>query len=274
MIMLELNKIYNMDAIKGIKQIDSDKIDLVVTSPPYDNLRDYKGYSFDFENIAKDLYRIIKIGGVIVWIVKDATIKGNETGTSFKQALYFKEIGFNLHDTMIYSKNNLTFPHPNRYHDTFEYMFVFSKGKPKTTNLLADRPNKYGGTTTWGDKTQREVDGTLTNKGIRKIAEVGIRFNVWNYTVGKGHTTSDEIAFQHPATFPEQLAEDHILSWSNEGDLVLDPMCGSGTTCKMALLNKRNYIGIEISKEYCEISEKRLKVCEDKIKEQTKQVKL
>src|SRR3990167_4707447 len=241
-----------------MRTVSDKSIDLILTSPPYDNLRHYKGYKFQFESIVKELFRVTKEGGVCVWIVKDATIEGSETGTSFKQALYFMQTGFKLHDTMIYNKKNLTFPHPNRYHDTFEYMFVFSKGKPKTTNLISDRENKYGGSTTWGDKTQREKDGSLTNKGKRKIEELGVRFNVWTYTTGKGHHTKDEYAFEHPAMFPEQLAEDHILSWSNEGDLILDPMVGSGTTCKIALKNGRKFIGIEISKEYCMIARKRI----------------
>ena len=176
---MELNKIYNMDCIDGLKQLEDESVDLVLTSPPYDKLRSYNGFKFDFENVAKGIFKVIKKGGILVWIVKDATVDGDESGTSFKQALFFKSIGFKLHDTMIYSKNNLTFPHPNRYHDTFEYMFILSKGKPKTTNLISDRQNKYGGTTTWGDKTQREVDGTLTNKGKRQIADYGVRFNVW-----------------------------------------------------------------------------------------------
>lgn len=271
MIMLELNKIYNMDAIKGIKQIDSDKIDLVVTSPPYDNLRNYKGYTFNFKAIAKELFRVTKNGGVVVWVVGDATINGSETGTSFKQALFFKEIGFNLHDTMIYVKKNYLPITTNRYEPAFEYMFIFTKGKPKTFNPLMKK-NKSVGLKGGSHRHDGEnLEKLHTNSGI--INEFGRLTNVWEFACGSMNT-KDKIAFKHPATFPEKLAESHILSWSNEGDLVLDPMCGSGTTCKMALLNKRNYIGIEISKEYCEISEKRLKVCEDKIKEQTKQVKL
>jgi site-specific DNA-methyltransferase (adenine-specific) len=268
--MLELNKIYNMDAIKGIKQIDSDKIDLVVTSPPYDNLRNYKGYIFNFKAIAKELFRVTKNGGVVVWIVGDATINGSETGTSFKQALFFKEIGFNLYDTMIWAKTKMPQNH-NRYEQGFEYMFVFSKGTPKTFNGIRDKQNVEAGAT--AHASYRDKDGIVKKTSSfnkTKIAEFGLRTNIWNIHPALGSNDRNE----HPAPFPEKLAEDHILSWSNEGDLVLDPMCGSGTTCKMALLNKRNYIGIEISKEYCEISEKRLKVCEDKIKEQTKQVKL
>ena len=201
---------------------------------------------------------ILKKNGICIWVVGDQTIKGNETGTSFKQALYFKEIGFKLYDVIIYAKNNITFPHKNRYHKAFEYMFILSKGKPKTVNLIEDRKNKYGGTHTWGNMTQREPDGTLTNKGQKYIKEYGVRYNIWNYTVGKGNVTKDKVAYKHPAIFPEKLAHDHIISWSNEGDLVLDPFAGSGTTLKMAKQLKRNYIGIEINADYINIIKERL----------------
>ena len=250
---MEINKVYNENCLDTMKRIEDSFIDLTVTSPPYDSLRDYNGYVFPFEDIAKELYRITKEGGVVVWIVGDATINGSETGTSFRQALYFKEIGFNLHDTMIYLKNQLAFPDFNRYYNAFEYMFVLSKGKPKTTNLIKDRKNFTG-----GDKvhsSSRMKDGSLKLKsGLGNITkEYGVRWNYWLlYNQKRGIET------QHPATFPEQLASDHIISWSNEGDLVYDPFMGSGTTAKMCITNKRNYIGSEISKEYCDIIKKRL----------------
>ncbi len=251
-----------MDNIEGMRLLDDNCIDLTVTSPPYDNLRTYKGFSWDFEGVANELYRVTKEGGVVVWVVGDATIKGSETGTSFKQALYFKEIGFNLHDTMIYQKDACPFPEINRYYPSFEYMFVLSKGKPKTANLIMDKPNKRFGEKITG--TGRNPDGTLKqhtsvkNKTNRVVKEFGVRTNVWLYSVGKWKITKDEYAYQHPAMFPEQLAQDHIISWSNEGDLVLDPFMGSGTTAKMAKLNNRNYIGFEISKDYCDIANKRI----------------
>lgn len=259
--MLEVNRIYCGDCIDIMKQLSDEYIDLTVTSPPYDNLRDYKGYKFDFEAIARELYRITKEGGVVVWVVGDATIEGSETGNSFKQALYFKEVGFNLHDTMIYEKGGSPYPSsPNgsRYTSIFEYMFILSKRKPKTTNLICDKKNIYAGTHSWGKRNMRQVDGTLKEEKKPTIQEYGVRYNIWHYSIGKGNTSRDEIAFKHPAQFPEKLAEDHIISWSNEGDLVFDPMCGSGTTCKMAHLNKRNFIGIDVSQEYCDIAKERL----------------
>lgn len=253
--MLELNKIYNMDCLYGLKLLDDESVDLVVTSPPYDGIRNYNGYSFDFENIVKELFRVIKKGGVIVWIVGDQTINGSESGTSFRQALYFKEIGFNLHDTMIYQKECI-FPDTNRYLGVFEYMFVFSKGKPKTVNFLMDRKNKSLHKST--GTTYRQKDGTTKRKETKEIEEFGRRNNIWYYSTGFNKSTTDIIAYKHPATFPEQLANDHIISWSNIGDTVLDIFMGSGTTAKMAMFQNRNYIGFEISKEYCELAERRI----------------
>jgi site-specific DNA-methyltransferase (adenine-specific) len=255
---LELNRIYQFDCVEGMKTLLPDNcIDLTVTSPPYDGLRTYNGYSFDFENIAKELLRITKEGGVIVWIVGDSMIKGSKSLTSFRQALFFKELGFNIYDIIIYEKTSPSPPHKNRYFNSFEYMFIMSKGKPKTINLLKDRKNKCAGTSS-GTLTRRESDGTLTTKKKIFIEDFGIRTNVWEYDVGNNKTTKDKIAFQHPAIFPEKLAEDHILSWSNEGDIVFDPFMGSGTTAKMAQINSRNWIEFEISPEYIEVANNRL----------------
>ena len=228
-------------------------IDLTVTSPPYDDLRTYNGYSFPFEQIAKELYRITKQGAFIVWIVGDATMNGTESGTSFKQALFFKEIGFNLHDTMIWNKGKFSAVGAlkTRYAPVFEYMFIFSKGKINTFNPIKDRKNITAGSKVSGNI--RQADGTMKEKStIGKItAEYGQRFNIWNQCPQQGKN-------EHPAPFPEQLVNDHIISWSNEGDLIYDPFMGSGTTAKMAISNNRNWIGSEMSAEYCEIIKERL----------------
>lgn len=247
------------DSAKVLKTLDTDSIDLTVTSPPYDNLRTYKGYSFDFETIAKELYRVTKQGGVVVWVVGDKTDKGSESGTSFKQALFFKESGFNLHDTMIYEKDSISFPETTRYYQIFEYMFIFSKGKPKSINLLTDRKNKWADGKKRICGRERQSDGTLLGRRKGNILKpFGIRFNIWRYVTGKNKSTKDKIACEHPAIFPEQLAHDHIVSWSNKGDTVLDPFAGSGTTLKMAEQLGRNSIGIEIGKEYCPIIRERM----------------
>lgn len=255
-----LNDVYCGESIEFMrKNIPDNSIDMVLTSPPYDNLRDYNGYGFDYKTMLGEIYRVLKDGGTCVWVVGDETISGSETGTSFKQALYAKEVGFNLHDTMIYQKSNPMPLQHNRYQPCFEYMFVFSKGKPVTFNpIMEDTVNPNGKLTI----TQREKDGSKnhgTGYGSKRNSK-RYKHNIWKYNVGKNQTTNDEIAFHHPAIFPEQLAEDHIVSWSNEGDIILDPMCGSGTTCKMAKLNNRNFIGIDISEEYVDISKERLRI--------------
>ena len=249
------------DCLELMSEIANSTVDLTVTSPPYDNLRTYKGnidqWNFDkFKTIAEELYRITKDGGVVVWIVGDATIKGSETGTSFKQALYFMETGFNLHDTMIYRKKNPTPMRGNRYQSCFEYMFVFSKGKPSTFNpimiekkYMENRKSKQYNKKADGEQIVREYKATSNMKPMD---------NIWEYSVGLYNSTHDKIAFEHPAVFPEQLAADHILSWSNEGDLVFDPFTGSGTTGKMAVLNNRNFIGIELDEGYMKIARKRI----------------
>ena len=247
----------NCNCVDGMKMIEDNTIDLTVTSPPYDDLRKYKGFSFDFENVAKELYRVTKDGGVVVWVVADKTKNGSETGTSFKQALFFKDIGFNLHDTMIYMSDKPPLTH-NRYEQKFEYMFVFSKGKPKTFNPIMEEC-KYAGSDKKA-RTFRHTGDELQETHIKnKVNKEKIKGNVWYFSTGYNKSTKDIIAFKHPAIFPEQLANDHIISWSNEGDTVIDIFSGSGTTAKMAKLNNRNYIGFEISKEYCDIAEERLK---------------
>lgn len=273
---MEINKTYNESCLDTMSRMPSDFIDLTITSPPYDNIRNYNknikgisdefnGYSFPFEDIAKELYRVTKKGGVVVWVVNDSVIKGSKSLNSFRQALYFKEIGFNIHDTMIYRKLN---PVPNagtRYQQMFEYMFVISKGKPKTTNIsLRDRSNKCNDKRTYRKKKwPRNQDGEFSENDYF-IRERVPDYNVWDFYVGGGNSTNDKVAFKHPAIFPEELVKRHIESWSNEGDLVYDPFMGSGTTSKMCILTKRNYIGSELSAEYCDIEKDRISILNGK----------
>lgn len=252
-----LNKIINGNCVDVMKGFNENSIDLTLTSPPYDNLRTYKGFTFPFEEITKELYRITKEGGIVVWVVNDATINGSETGTSFKQALYFMEVGFNLHDTMIFQKTN-PIPHiyRKRYNGNFEFMFVFSKGAVKTHNPIKIDCLHAG----------LELNGTTYknySKGEQKREKMAnpvksqkIKGNIWEYVVGK--KAEDQEAKGHPAPFPCALARDHIISWTNEGDIVFDPMNGSGTTSISALQLNRNFIGIDISKEYCDLAQKRI----------------
>ena len=243
-----------------LRTFPDDCIPMTLTSPPYDNLRSYQknvGINWNFETfkpIARQLYRATKKGGVVVWVVGDATVNGSETGTSFKQALYFMECGFNLHDTMIWNKGMFTSPQTVRYPNTFEYMFIFSKGKIMC-NQIKDRINKKAGSKSI--HTIRKKNGDIKrmysdNRQI-EINKIGVRFNVWDIYPEQSNSNR-----KHPAQFPEQLANDHIISWSNKGDLILDCFCGSGTVPKMAIENHRNYIGIEISEDYIDIANKRI----------------
>ena len=261
---LPINSIICGDCLEVMKDWPTDCIDLTITSPPYDNLRDYQGYKFDFEGIAQQFYRITKQGGVVVWVVGDQTIDGSETGTSFKQALYFKEIGFNIHDTMIYLKKGFANPEHVRYHQVFEYMLVFSKGNPKTFNPIKDKLNTCVERRNFGQHTQRQQDGSLKVK-VRKdktISKFGMRYNVWEMKTASQENICKKNLL-HPAQFPMALAKDHIISWSNPDEIILDPMCGSGTTCIAAKLLKRKYIGIDISNEYCKLSRNRLNNTEE-----------
>lgn len=255
-----LNRVLHGNCAEIMAYMPNECIDLTVTSPPYDNLRNYKGFEFPFEDIVKQLYRVTKMGGVVVWIVNDATLKGTETLTSFKQALFFKEIGFNVHDTMIYAKENYVPLTHNRYEQQFEYMFVFAKGKPKTFNPIKIPTIKAGRTVNYKGDDKGEKMSAIRPREITKrvISKEKIKPNIWFYKIANNQKTKDKIAYEHPAIFPEKLALDHILSWSNEWDTILDCMCGSGTTLKMAHLNNRNFVGIDCSIEYVKLSQKRL----------------
>lgn len=253
--------LHNGDCLDLMKSLADESVDLTVTSPPYDNLRTYNGnieqWCFEkFKEIAYELFRVMKPGGVVVWIVADATVKGSETGSSFKQALHFMDCGFNLHDTMIWKKTTSPFPDKIRYYANFEYMFVFSKGRPRVVNLIQDRRNKYSGTPIHG--TERRSDGltvpasAVKNKTGRLVKEYGARFNVWETAEEKQNKTG------HPAVFPVHLAADHIRSWSNPGDVVLDPFMGSGSTGVACVNTKRMFIGMELDKEYFDIAVRRI----------------
>lgn len=275
---MEEYNLINGDCIEEMESLINKgvKVDLTITSPPYDEIYDYGGtliWDFNiFKKCVDLLYKITQDGGIVVWVVGDQVKNGSESCTSFKQAMYFVERGFKLHDTMIYAKNN---PVPNaktRYQQSFEYMFVFSKGKPKTTNILTEkRSNK------WNDKRcfrkekrfNRDKSGDFTVKKDFHfdINEEVPRRNIWYYSVGLNGSTKDREAFQHPAIFPEKLVQDHILSWSNEGETIFDPFMGSCTTGKMAILNNRKFVGIEKVEEYYNIAINRMNIAKQIIQE-------
>jgi site-specific DNA-methyltransferase (adenine-specific) len=248
-------KLINWDCLEEMKKMEDESIDMILTSPPYDNLRTYNwslNWNFNiFQDIAKECARVIKKWWVIVWVVWDATIKWSETWTSFKQTLYFKELWLNLHDTMIYQKHNFSNPSNNRYHQIFEYMFIFSKWILKTFNPIIDRKNiEAGNIWSWGKNTFTQKDWTKKERTKKINKEYWMRYNIWKFTTSNNK--------DHPAIFPEKLAEDHILSWSNEWDIVLDIFMWSWTTWKMAKLNNREFIWIEMVEEYFNIAKQRI----------------
>lgn len=251
------------DCLERMTEIEDGSVDLTVTSPPYDNLRTYNDTLNDWtadkwQAIIRELFRVTKDGGVVVWVVGDATIKGSETGTSFRQALYAMECGFRLHDTMIWNKTETNFPDQTRYHQCFEFMFVMAKGRPASVNRIEDKLNRSFGRMRIG--TDRSADGSMRKSYAKPVKETGVRLNVWECPGEKGSVRS-----LHPATFPEALARDHILSWSNPGDTVFDPFLGSGTTGKIAIQEGRHFIGIERDPTYFQIAKDRIEEAQSKL---------
>ena len=266
--MIEHNKLYNEDCLITMSKMEDNSVDLTVTSPPYDDLRTYNehlsgnktefnGYSFPFELIARELYRVTKKGGVVVWVVGDATNKGSETGTSFRQALFFKECGFDLYDTMIYQKTGTPFPQKTRYNQTFEYMFVFSKGKPNTFNPIMKK-NVTAGAVRHSRKFRNANGEMIPGFNGKPVNEYGIENNIWLIKNGMNKSTKDLVAFEHPAIFPEELTAKHIITWTKKGDIVYDPFMGSGTTAKLSIQLGRTWIGSELDKTYSDVCLRRI----------------
>ena len=248
--------VYNSDCLDYLKVQPDNSIKFTLTSPPYDDIRNYNGFSFPFEEIAAELWRTTMSGGVVAWNVADATVDGSETGTSMRQALHFMSLGFRLHDTMIYAKNN---PMPagassKRYHQAWEYVFILSKDAPTTFNPIMVKA-KYGHLE--ANMKHRGKEGELEYKKTKRNEFTKVR-NIFEYSVGGGHSTKDKVAFKHPAIMPEQLASDMISTWTDVGDTVFDPFTGAGTTPKMCMVLGRKFEGTELSKDYCDIIQERL----------------
>lgn len=267
--MIELQKVHVEDHLLTLSRVPDSFIDLTVTSPPYDDmgedfipivsngLRDYHGYSWDFKNLAQELYRTTKEGGVVVWVVNDPVVDGSESLASSFQKIYFRKAGFNIHDTMIYEKNSSAMPDKTRYLQVFEYMIVLSKGRPKTINFIEDRHNRFG--QRWGKgRVVREKDGTLSPRENYVAKKEGKRYNIWKYNTGAGYSAQEAYCSEHPAIFPEALAADQVRSWSNPGEIVYDPFGGSGTVAKVCEILGRKWFISEISQKYADLSNRRL----------------
>ena len=275
--MIDEYKIYLEHQLETLSRVPDSFVDLTMTSPPYDDMnenfeviqrngmRTYTGYSWDFKKLAEELYRVTKMGGVVVWVVNDPVVDGSKSLASAYQKIYFRKCGFDILDTMIYEKNGCSMPDKYRYLQSFEYMIVLTKGRPKTVNFIKDRKNRFPNR--WGEgRTVREKDGRQTARKKIKSEAFGRRFNIWRYNTGAGYSTKDKVAFEHPAIFPEKLVADHVNSWTNEGDVVYDPFAGSGTTQKVCEVLNRKCFGSEISKEYFSVSDKRKKANDKKLK--------
>ncbi len=251
--MPDLNNFYVGDSAKKLKRWRNNFVDLTVTSPPYDDLRDYKGYQFRAESMLSAIYRVTKPGGVCVWVVGEK-INKKRSLSSFQHAFVGQRCGFNVHDVMIYQKKNTPFMRANAYTNCYELMIIFVKGKPNTFNPIKVPTVRSG----WETAVYGKGPDAVNKKRPIELKREKTKNNIWQYAVGFGGSTTDKIAFEHPAIFPEKLAEDHILSWSNPGDIVLDPMCGSGTTCKMAEKHGRRWLGIDVSEDYINIARERI----------------
>ncbi len=270
---MQFGTIYPENCIETLKRMDDELIDMTITSPPYDDLREYKGFVLPINEIARLLFEKTKPGGVVIWVVGDRTLNGNESLSSFRQAITFQESGFNVHDTMIYAKNN---PIPSdcgkRYRQCFEYMFCFSKGQPKTFNPITQlikqekafksfRITKVGRNDLAHDHVapkERKLDNIFfyDECNCEKVLDYS-ESEIFYYNVGTS-SSRDKVAFNHPAIFPEKLVEDQISTWTNKGDLVYDCFMGSGTTAKVAHLLERRWIGSEVSSEYVDIATQRI----------------
>jgi len=229
-------------------------VDLVLTSPPYDDLRTYgNSFSWSFEETCKPLVSKISNGGVIVWVVAGATVNGSETGSSMRQALGFMDAGMMLHDTMIWNKGNPLPLNARRYEPAWEYMFVLSAGPPKHWHPMKT-DCKLAGQVACGSQIDKHGARQPKHGSGKYYNDTKVLTNVWTTNVGGGKEAPG-----HPAVFPQALAVGHIETWSDRDSVVLDPFMGSGTTLRAAKDLGRQAIGIEIEERYCEIAVKRLR---------------
>jgi len=266
-----INHILHCDCVVGMQWLPDCCIPLTVTSPPYDNFRAYGGHKFAFESVARELYRVTVPGGVVVWVVQDQVVNGSFSGTKHRQAVFFQKVGFGIHNELTIVTLNSRLPQKVRYTPTSHTAFVFGKGRPRAVNLLRDEPNKQAGMfkPTWSRRT-REGNRETGDYG-KNVAPFRLRSDVWFYLVGNNVTTTD--GTKHPALMPEKMAEDLIVSWSIPGDLVFDPFVGGGTTCKMALMNHRHYLGMDIHEPYVQIARDRLEVANGRLQELPEAIK-
>ena len=249
--------LHNNDCVKVLPYF-KDSVDLIITSPPYDDLREYGGHEFNFRAVADAIIPALKDGGQMAWIVQDAIRNYQETGNSFRQALYFQEHGLLLHQTIIFQKANESGKSHTRYAEVTEYIFILTKGRPKTFNPIIDKPNAEANTRQSNTNKGRNKAGELGSYvGSYTVPKFSKRINVWRYNTSRMAPDFKD-AHKHPAIYPLALGHDLVTSYSNPGDLVLDPMCGSGTTIRAAVNLDRNAVGIDIEPSYIELAKRRM----------------
>jgi site-specific DNA-methyltransferase (adenine-specific) len=256
-----VDQIIHNDCVSEMATLPDNCIPLTVTSPPYDKLRRYGGqrWSFEtFEKVARQLFRLTMPGGVVLWVVQDGTVDGSLTGTSARQWLYFQQIGFDLNSVLILATRGWR-SQTSRYANQFHFGFVLSKGRPRAFHPIRDRINSTAGQRLRCSRRSASGEAVTTYNGDRRLGLHGYRANVWFYDVGGGKSTKDRYASRHEALMPEQMARDLIISWSRPGDLIFDPFCGAATTCKMALLSHRHYLGIEAHALYYRLALRRMR---------------
>lgn len=262
---LPINTILHGDSAEVMQSFPDKCIPLTVTSPPYAKMRLYGGHDYTwetFKSVATQLVRITMEGGVICWVVRNQIVKERENLQAEKEKLFFADdLGLWPHQTIIGAPKGVPLPQSRRYASNFDYVYVFSKGHPRIVNIIRDRRNSRFGDLK-SNRLIRESNGSerLACGGEYAIAKWGFRSNLWSYSTGGNHTATDRISAKHPARMGEPLAEDLIISFSKPGDLVFDPFAGAGTSLKMALLNQRQWLGVEIFDEYVELIEKRMRL--------------
>ncbi len=256
---LPLNKIICGDCVEVLKSIPDNSIDLVVTSPPYDGIRKYNGFSFNLHSTGKELFRVLKDGGIIAMVIQDQTKNFGKSLTSFKTIIdWCENVGFKLFETIIYKKHGAEGAWwTKRFRVDHEYIPIFLKGeRPAYFNKEPLKiPSKHGGKTMTGCATRLTNGKTLKSKRVF-INPMKCRGTLWDYTTCGDGT---RLKHQHPATFPDKIPVDFIRCFCPKNGIVLDPFIGSGTTALAAIQLNRNYIGIDISKEYCELAKKRIR---------------
>ena len=255
---IQVNKIICEDNITYLKTLPDECIDFVITSPPYDALRDYNGYKLDLHGLGVELLRVLKDGGICVMVIQDSTRDFAKSLTSFRTIVdWCDNIGFRLFECNIYNRQGTEGAWwKKRFRVDHEYMPIFLKGKrPQYFDKENIKiPSKHGGKIMTGANIRTKNGQT----GSRKVKINPTKCPGTVMTFGNTCGGESKLKSKHPAVFPNMLAYDMIECFCPEDGTVLDPFNGSGTTTLAAKCLGRNYIGIDVSEEYNKIARERL----------------